>query len=149
MIATISNEVATGRSMKIRDGFMSRSGLLVGLGGSAGASAVAVAVTTTVSRASPLLTRRLGGVGRCDGAGRWGGVGRRGRDRRAGRRARVGARPADLGAVAQPIRAVDDDLVADLQAARDLHLLAVGHAQRDDLDRDGVVGLDEIDVGTG
>src|SRR5580692_2025041 len=108
MIATISSEVATGRSMKIRDGFMSRPGLLVGLGGSAGASAVPLA--------SPLLRLRLRGIGRCDGAGRRGGRGRRGGDRRTGRRARVGARPADLGAVAQPIGAVDDDLVADLQA---------------------------------
>src|SRR5260370_12824640 len=135
MIAPISNEVATGRSMKIRDGFMSRSGLLVGLGRSAGASAVAVAVTTTVSRASPLLTRRLGGVGRCDGAGRWGGVGRRGRDRRARRRPRVGAPPAGLGALAPPLPAREDHLVRPPQAACGLHPVTLPPRQRDDPDR--------------
>src|SRR5260370_4865781 len=106
MIATVSSEVATGRSMKIRDGFMSRPVLLVGLGGPAGASAVAVPLAS--------LTLRLGGVGRCDGAGRWGGVGRRGRDRRARRRPRVGALPAGLGAVAPPIRALHDPRLAPL-----------------------------------
>src|SRR5260370_11717021 len=115
MIATVSSEVATGRSMKIRDGFMSRPVLLVGLGGPAGASAVAVPLAS--------LTLRLGGVGRCDGAGRWGGVGRRGRDRRAGRRARGGAPPAAPCALAPPIPAVQYDPVPDPPAPPDLHLL--------------------------
>src|SRR5258708_25321713 len=103
MIATISSEVPTGRSMNIRDGFMSRPGLLVGLRGSAGPAAFAVGL------ASP-LRRGLGGP--------WIGlaVGRRGGDRRTGRRARVRAGPADLGAGAQAVGAVDDDPVADLQA---------------------------------
>src|SRR5712671_990295 len=145
MIATISSEVATGRSMKIRDGFMSRPGLLVRLGGPAGATAVAAAVPLAPPLlALRLVTRRLGARLRSAG-----GVGRRGCHRRTGRHARVGGRPADLGAVAQAIRAVDDDLVADLKAARDLHLFTVGHAQFDDADLDGVVGLDEIDEGAG
>src|SRR5713101_5698562 len=140
MIATMSSEVPTGRSMKIRDGFMSRSGLLVGLRGPVGAAAAGVALP--VGRAPPLW-RGLGAC-RCGLP-----VRRRRGDRRAGCRARVGARPADLGAVAQAVRTVDDDLVADLQAAGDLHLLAVGRAQLDDTDFDRVVGLDEIDEGAG
>jgi hypothetical protein len=52
MIATIRSEVPTGRSMKIRDGFMSRPELLVGLGGAAGTAAAALA--SGAWRASPL-----------------------------------------------------------------------------------------------
>src|SRR4249919_3166181 len=111
MIATISSEVATGRSMKIRDGFMSRPGLLVRLGGPAGASAVAAGAAVSWAPPLRLVTLRRGSRLR-----RARGIGRRGGDRRPARRARVGAWPADLGAVAQAIRAVDDDLVANLQA---------------------------------
>ena len=65
------------------------------------------------------------------------------------RRARMGGRPAaDLGAVAQTVGAVDDDLVADLQALRDLHPLAVARSQLDDPDLHGIVGLDEVDEGS-
>src|SRR5687767_15881598 len=121
MMATISSEVATGRSMKIRDGFMSRSGLLVGLGGGCAAGA-----TAAVGLASSLLLLWAGAL---LGLGRVG-------DRRARRGARRAARAADLGAVAQAIGAVNDDLVAGLQALHDLHLLAVGGAELDDADLD-------------
>src|SRR5688500_9561058 len=129
MMATISSEVATGRSMKIRDGFMSRSGLLVGLGG--GCAAVGLASSLLLVWPGPLLG--LGRVG----------------DRRARRGARRAARAADLGAVAQAVGAVDHDLVAGLQALDDLHLLAVGGAQLDDADLDRVIGLHQIDEGAG
>src|SRR5215207_870348 len=132
MMATISSEVATGRSMKIRDGFMSRSGLLVGLGGGCAAGA-----TTAVGLASSLLLLRAGTL-----------LGlRRVGDRRARRGARRAARAADLGAVAQTVGAVDHDLVAGLQAFRDLHPVAIGGAELDDADLDRVVGLHQIDEG--
>src|SRR5215218_2801649 len=137
MMATISSEVATGRSMKIRDGFMSRSGLLVGLGGGCAAG-----TTAAVSLAPPLLLLGLAGAALL-------GVGRVG-DRRARRGARRAAtRTADLGAVAQAVGAVDHDLVAGLQALHDLHLLAVGRAELDDADLDRVVALHQIDEGAG
>src|SRR4030095_8154539 len=132
MMATISSEVATGRSMKIRDGFMSRSGLLVGLGGGCAAG-----TTAAVGLASPLL---LGLAGAALRGVR--GVG----DRRARRGARRAAtRTADLGAVAQAIGAVDHDLVAGLQALHDLHLLAVGRTELDDADLDRVGGLHPLE----
>src|ERR671913_491589 len=102
MMATISSEVATGRSMKIRDGFMSRSGLLGGLGG--GCAASAPAAIGLASSLLLLLARALLGLRR---------VGDRGA-RRSARRA--AARAADLGTVAQSVGAVDHDLVARLQA---------------------------------
>src|SRR3954471_24328947 len=102
MMATISSEVATGRSMKIRDGFMSRSGLLVGLSGGCPAGA-----TPAVGLASSLLLGLAGAA--LLGIRRVG-------DRRTRRSARWTARPADLGAVAQTVGAVDHDLVARLQA---------------------------------
>src|SRR6266850_4205368 len=145
MIATMSSEVPTGRSMKIRDGFMSRPRLLVGLRRPVGAAAAAAVGLTPPLRGagrSLVALRRLCPL-------RVGYARRRRGHRRAGCRARVGARPADLGAVAQAVRAVDDDLVADLQAAGDLHSLAVGRAELDDADLDGVVGLDEIDERAG
>src|SRR4051812_37497570 len=118
MIATISSEVATGRSMKIRDGFMSRVGLLVGLRGPVGAGG-GRATVAAIGLASPLL---LLGASLLS-------IRRRSGNRRVRRGARRGARPADLGAVAQAVGTVDHHLVADLQAAHDLHLLAIGHAQ--------------------
>ena len=45
----------------------------------------------------------------------------------ARRVARIG-HDADFRAVAQPVGAVDDDLVARIDARRDLHLVALGHA---------------------
>src|SRR5882724_49670 len=120
MIATISSEVPTGRSMKIRDGFMSRSSLLAGLRGLARSAAIGLA--------TPL--RRLIALGASSALS----VGRRGGHRRTGCHARIGAWPADCGAVAQAVGPVDDDLVADLQPAQDLLLLAVSHTELDDAD---------------
>src|SRR5437868_4865487 len=129
MIATINSEVPTGRSMKIRDGFMSRPVLLIGLVRLGRTSAAATATAAT----------------RAIGAG-WGAGRRRRRDRRAGRSGSgAGRGPANLGAFAQTISAVDHHLVADLQAARDRHFLAVGGAEFNDPDLDRVVGLDHID----
>src|SRR5262245_32826032 len=138
MMATISNEVATGRSMKIRDGFMSRPELLVGLGGPACPCALASGAgsfgATAIGLTSSLLLL---------------GVRRRRRNGRALRSTRsAAARPADLGAVAQTVGAVDHDLVADLQAAGDLNPVAIGHAKLDDADLHRIVGFHEIDEGT-
>src|SRR5882672_7541430 len=127
MIATMSSEVPTGRSMKIRDGFMSRPRVLVGLRRPAAAAAVGLTPPLRGAGRSLVALRRLCPL-------RVGYARRRRGHRRAACRARVGARPADLGAVAQAVRAVDDDLVADLQAAGDLHSLAVGRAELDDAD---------------
>src|SRR6516162_4553460 len=145
-IATIKSEVPTGRSMKIRDGFMSRPTLLVGLGGPARTAPAALAVRAL---RAPLLPtawrpplRRRGPVG----TGGRTAVGRRRGDRPAGI-ARRRAGTADLGAVAQPIGAVDHHLVADRQTFDDGDLLAVGGAGLDDADLDRVVGLDAIDEG--
>src|SRR6516225_6393148 len=117
MIATIKSEVPTGRSMKIRDGFMSRPGLLVGLRRPAGTAAVGLASPL------PVLVALRGS----------GAVAVRGRrcDPWPAGSARVAARAADLGAVAQAIGAVDHDLVAKLQAAQDLLLLAIADAELD------------------
>src|SRR5215831_20104068 len=121
MIATINKEVPTGRSMKIRDGFMSRPRLLVGLSRAAWSPA-AIGLTAALwsvarsRRLARLATRGLP-IRRCGG------------DRRPGRRARPGTRAADLGAVAQAVGAVDHHLVADLKAAQDLLLLAVAGAE--------------------
>src|SRR6185312_13722849 len=144
MIATISSDVPTGRSMKIRDGFMSRSGLLVGLSGCPASAATPLAACpllapTTVPLPLPLCWR-LGPVGLRRAALR------RGRDRPA---AGLLARAADLGAVAQPVDAVDHHLVADRETLGDGDLLAVGRAGFDQADGDGVVGLHEIDEGAG
>src|SRR5579872_3523439 len=108
MIAAIKSDVPTGRSMKIRDGFMSRMELLVGLGGAAGAAA---------ARCGPLRSHPLAllAVGtRRSVAGRNLAVGRCGGDRRTGRAGPL-IDAADLGAIAQAVGAVDDDLVADLE----------------------------------
>src|SRR5437899_3044253 len=105
MIATISSEVPTGRSMNIRDGFMSRPRLLAGLGRRAPTSAVDLAASWL------LLRLRLGSTGRGGRTVDLLPVGWRGGDR-PGRHARARARTADLGAVAQAVGAVDDDLVA-------------------------------------
>src|SRR5260370_34025450 len=97
MIATISSEVPTGRSMKIRDGFMSRAGLVVGgLRGATGAAAPALAIGALALAVAATLAVRRGGD--------------------AWRAGRVRRRPADLGAVAQPVDAVDRHQVADLEA---------------------------------
>src|SRR5262245_36290601 len=147
MIAAIRSDVPTGRSMKIRDGFMSRdSGLLAGLGWPArcatrcatrcgtrcatrsGARCATLAIGLATAHWGGLRAalRGIAGLLRCRCATLPGlPVGRRG-GHRTRRRARAGARPADLGAVAQTVGAVDHDLVADLQAAGDLLLLAVG-----------------------
>ena len=118
MIATISSEVPTGRSMKIRDGFMSRPELLVGLGGSTGAAAAALAVCALwrLAACAPPGARRSPGA-----AYRYRRTGRRlpaGGAAATGRPALPGAaaRAANLGAVAQPVGAVDHHLVADLPA---------------------------------
>src|SRR5437764_15098368 len=147
-IATISSEVPTGRSMKTRDGFMSRPKLLVGLGGPTRAAA-ALAVRAAL-RASPLRACRATPLSRrgAVGTGRGAAGGRRGGDRPAGI-ARRGARTADLGAVAQPVGAADHHFVADRQTLDDGDLLAVGRAGLDDADLDRVVGLDAIDEGAG
>src|SRR5260370_11269071 len=117
MIATMSREVPTGRWMKIRDGFMSRPGLLVGLGGSTGAAAAAFAVAAlraarlTAAWAATLLAGRRHAARR----GRRVGVGRR----RGDGLARVAGRtawPANLGAVAQAVGAIDHHLVANREA---------------------------------
>src|SRR5260221_4905294 len=154
MIATISSEVPTGRSMKIRDGFMSRPKLLVGLGGSTGAAAAALAVRARW--ASPLRSSSLGGVRSATLTGCRGTVGpgrsAAGRRRRGNRPAGIAgraARAADLGAVAQPVGAVDHHLVADRQALDHGDLLAVGRAGLDDADLDRVVGLNAVDEGAG
>src|SRR5215831_59774 len=116
MIATIKSEVPTGRSMKIRDGFMSRSGLLVGLRRTAGVTAV-VGLATTLR---PITLRRLAAAPGLGSRRRHRiSVGRR-RGHRSGSRAWTAAGSADLGAVAQPVGAVDDHLVADLEAVQDL-----------------------------
>src|SRR5262249_24804301 len=146
-IAAIRSEVPTGRSMKIRDGFMSRAELLVGLGGPA--RAAPAAFTVRALRASPLpaasapLRRR-----RPIGSGRRTAVGRRRGDRPAGIAPRR-ARAADLGPVTQAVGAVDHPLVADRQTFDDGDLLTVGGAGLDDADLDRVVGLDAIDEGAG
>src|SRR5204863_321659 len=59
------------------------------------------------------------------------------------------ARAADLGAVAQPVGAVDHHLVADRQPLDHGDLLAVGGAGLDDADLDRIVGLHAIDEGAG
>src|SRR3954468_19183519 len=98
MIATISSDVPTGRSMKIRDGFMSRSRLLVGLRGrllASTAAPLACPLSFTLLSAAPaaLAVRRRSGR-------RALAVYRRRGDRRAGG-TRTARRTADLGAVAQ------------------------------------------------
>src|SRR6267378_4365297 len=115
MIATISSEVPTGRSMKIRDGFMSRPELLVGLDGSTGAATATLAVCALRPPAL-CATGTASLIGRS--AVRPGGRAavRRGRGDRPAGIARRAARAADLGAVAQPVGAVDHHLVADGQA---------------------------------
>src|SRR5476649_560995 len=119
MIATISNEVPTGRSMKIRDGFMSRRDLLVGLGRTPGAAAAAVARrgARRGARAGARARARVGALlaiaaATLAVAGRRAirrrrtlAIGRRGRDRRTWR-SRRRLRLADLGAVAQAVGAV-------------------------------------------
>src|SRR5262245_29813356 len=137
MIAAISSEVPTGRSMKIRDGFMSRSCLLVGLRRPDGLAAVVGLATARLRRLLALAVCRAG-------AGRW-----RCGHGRAGGHPRTPARPANLGAVAQAVGAIDDDLVADLQPAHDLLLLAVGRPELNDADLDRVIGLHAIDEGSG
>src|SRR5262249_35041715 len=141
MIATISKEVPTGRSMKIRDGFMSRPQLLVGLSRAAWSPA-AIGLTAalgSVALSGPLARLATRGlpVRRCRG------------DRRPGGRARPATRAADLGAVAQTVGAVDHHLIADLQAGQDLLLLAVAGAELHDADGDRVVRLGDIDEGAG
>src|SRR5215471_7911934 len=141
MIATINKEVPTGRSMKIRDGFMSRARLLVGLSRAAW-SAAAIGLTAALwsvalSRLLARLATRGLPVRRCSS------------DRRPGGRARPATRSADLGAVAQTVGAVDHHLIAGLQPAQDLLLLAVAGAELDDTDGNGVVRLGDIDEGAG
>src|SRR5260221_10661539 len=120
MIATISSEVPTGRSMKIRDGFMSRPELLVGLGGSTGAVAAALARavgTLRAGRAAPLLRRRctVRLRRRCTVRLRHRtAVGRSGGDAPAPVAGRT-APATNLGAVAQAVGAVDHHLAADRQ----------------------------------
>ena len=63
--------------------------------------------------------------------------------RRAGTGSCFGAH-VDLGAVAQLVGAVDHDTIAGLQPRFDLDAIAVGHAEIDLADRDGAVGIDEI-----
>src|SRR5690349_149305 len=110
MIATISSDVPTGRSMKIRDGFMSRSGLLVGLSGCPASAATPLAACPLLAPTTvplPLyrpLCWRVGPVGLRRSTLR------RGRDRPT---AGLLARAADLGAVAQAVDAVDHHFVAD------------------------------------
>src|SRR5260221_7871868 len=153
MIATISSEVPTGRSMKIRDGFMSRPELLVGLGGSTRAAAAALAVCAL--RAFPLRATSLRARWPAALAGR-GTVGRRRRtavrwcrgNRPAGV-ARRAARAADLGAVAQAVGAVDHHVVADRQAFDHGDLLAVSGAGLDDSDLDSIVRPHAVDEGAG
>src|SRR5690349_930884 len=117
MIATIRSEVPTGRSMKIRDGFMSRPRLLVGLRGRPVCAATPLAACPlSFTLAAPLpVVRRRGALA----------VGRRRGDRRTGC-ARRAAGAADLGAVAQAVDAIHHHLVADLEALGDGDLLAVG-----------------------
>src|SRR5258708_27461336 len=102
MIATISSEVPTGRSMKIRDGFMSRPELLVGLGGSTGAAAAALAVRALWASPLPVAgTALLAGCRGTVGPGWRAAIGRRRSDPPAGV-AWSRARAAALGAAAQP-----------------------------------------------
>src|SRR5262245_16031226 len=142
MIATIRSEVPTGRSMKIRDGFMSRPKLLVGLGGPTRATA---ALAVCALRASPLSIRRTAPLTRRSTVrpGRSTAIGRRRGNRPPGVAGRA-ARPADLGAVAQPVGAVDHDVVADREPLQHGDLLAVGGAGLDDADLDRIVGLHAI-----
>src|SRR4030095_1824634 len=132
MIATISSEVPTGRSMKIRDGFMSRPKLLVGLGGPTRAAA---ALAIRALRASPLPVRRTAPLsGRSTvWPGRRTAIRRRCGNRPAGV-ARCAARAANLGAVAQAVGAVDHHLVANREPLDHCDLFAVGRAGLDDTD---------------
>ncbi len=74
----------------------------------------------------------------CTGACRGGGVGSRHRVGSVGRH-------ADLGALAQPIRAVHHDLVPGFQTVQHLQVVAIDHAGLDDRNADRVVRLDEVD----
>src|SRR5262249_43253682 len=66
-----------------------------------------------------------------------------------GARAAIRRRYRDLGAVTQPISAVDNDAFAGLQPGQDRYALTVGRPGLYLLNRDRVVLLDEIDKGAG
>src|ERR1700679_1202418 len=125
MIAIISSDVATGRSMKGADGFMARGGLRPA------ASAAAAVMELTAMRLEPgvaLFGRHLLERGALVG----GQMRKHALETRGARIAAggcsAGARRRDLGggigdrdlrAVAQPVRAVDHQRIARFQALRD------------------------------
>src|SRR5271169_2040554 len=98
-MATIKSVVATGRRMKMREGF--------------------TALLRWRWFAAPLSASRAGGAGRGRLAGRW-----RSRSRR---RRRI--RQLDLRAIAQPVAAFGDHDFAGLETRGYSNIFAIDHAQ--------------------
>src|SRR5580704_12747028 len=123
MIAAISSDVATGRRIKSRDGFMLYSA------GRPRASPAIAPLLLTLSRLLPLpvclwrvLTRLSRGL-----PGRRGDVGR--------------------GAVLEPVGSIGDDDRAGIEPLGHRHLLAIARAERHGLHAHRVVRLDQVDEG--
>src|SRR5580704_5222039 len=115
----INNEVATGRTMKVREGFMDN---------------YSRACFARTSAAGFSLTRPIGRMAvrpaRAPSAAL-----------RLSRHLRV-----HLTAFFQPIHAYGDDAVARLQAGRDLGLVAFGGAYRDRAHNDGLIRIHQPHV---
>ena len=134
MIAAISSEVATGRRMKMRDGFTRRSAVAAvhcRIGPSPGHSPPRPAVAAAAgvgAGAAPAAAAVPAGAAAAPACA---------------------ARDTHLGAVLQPVGAVDDNHLPRLQPVGDRDPLAVARTQLHRLHRDRIVRLDEVDKGAG
>src|ERR1700676_3010804 len=130
-MANISSEVATGRRIKGREGFIALGQTIVDTRLAPGPAA---ALGTTL----PLPTGTLSALVRF-----WRTFWRTRRLRRAG----VGIDQFDLRAFAQLVRTVDDHQISRLDGALHLGVLAFYRADLDRCDRYGLILLDEEDEG--